>query len=517
MKTIIKSNFEQYAEQIFRILFLLCLIAPFLQSLFSSGMNDYLESESIYFHRDNILCNVVILIVGCIVLGLIVKLLMKIRNIDLLAMGMSIVVCLLCVLWIHVSSTKPAGDQELICFFANAFNSGDYSGLERMNYVGVCQHQLGLITYARVLFSLFGSDYHVFQYANAIWVASIVFAGYKFTNLLSKNRFINVVYLVLIICYIPLYIYSPFVYGEIPSIAICMLSSWIFLDCFQNFRWYKPIILGTLIGLAVLLRENSLILGIAMTIVIIVKIISNLFTKKEIKKSVYILIAIIVGIIGLRTFLYKGIYGSKIPEDSHSMPSLVYIAMGTIYNYRNPGVYNAYNITTFMEAGYDVETAENIAKTTLTDFFSYCKENPDYAFEFYYNKFRSQWNVPLQQCFVMTNQFEANPNALVMNIYSGKIQHVICGFMNGWQLFVYLFLVIVCFPKNKKADIEKMVLLVAIFGGMLFSVLWEAKARYVLPYIIMMIPYAANGFYLFTCRFSSKDGQGKIRKCEDTK
>ena len=38
-------------------------------------------------------------------------------------------------------------------------------------------------------------------------------------------------------------------------------------------------------------------------------------------------------------------------------------------------------------------------------------------------------------------------------------------------------------------------LLIAIIGGFMFSVLWEAKSRYVLPYMIFSLPLAAGGVY----------------------
>ena len=36
--------------------------------------------------------------------------------------------------------------------------------------------------------------------------------------------------------------------------------------------------------------------------------------------------------------------------------------------------------------------------------------------------------------------------------------------------------------------------LVIIFGGFLFTMLWEAMSRYVFPYVIYMLPLAAMGW-----------------------
>ena len=40
---------------------------------------------------------------------------------------------------------------------------------------------------------------------------------------------------------------------------------------------------------------------------------------------------------------------------------------------------------------------------------------------------------------------------------------------------------------------ENWILLIAIVGGFLFSIIWEAMSRYVLPYAVYTIPLAAIG------------------------
>ena len=44
---------------------------------------------------------------------------------------------------------------------------------------------------------------------------------------------------------------------------------------------------------------------------------------------------------------------------------------------------------------------------------------------------------------------------------------------------------------------------VILIGGFLFSILWENKSRYVMPYVVMLIPYSLYGLYhlqLLICR-----------------
>lgn len=66
--------------------------------------------------------------------------------------------------------------------------------------------------------------------------------------------------------------------------------------------------------------------------------------------------------------------------------------------------------------------------------------------------------------------------------------------MNIYQLLVYGAVLFLLSVKRKEwRQIDRYILLVGIFGGFLFSILWEAKTRYVFPYFLMVLPYAAVG------------------------
>lgn len=74
--------------------------------------------------------------------------------------------------------------------------------------------------------------------------------------------------------------------------------------------------------------------------------------------------------------------------------------------------------------------------------------------------------------------------------------------MNGYQLLIYgSVLAFVIVGLKKRCPLERYLLLIAVFGGFLFSVLWEGKARYVYPYFLMMIPYASVGVAAMAAAF----------------
>ena len=70
--------------------------------------------------------------------------------------------------------------------------------------------------------------------------------------------------------------------------------------------------------------------------------------------------------------------------------------------------------------------------------------------------------------------------------------------MDKYGFFVYTLTavgVILAFINRKKNNygILHYILLTAIIGGALFYLVWEAAGRYVLPYFIFALPYAAAG------------------------
>lgn len=58
-------------------------------------------------------------------------------------------------------------------------------------------------------------------------------------------------------------------------------------------------------------------------------------------------------------------------------------------------------------------------------------------------------------------------------------------------LLVICIGVIYAFVKNRKNLSYEMIFLLTIFiGGFLFHIIWEAKSRYIIPYILVLMPLA---------------------------
>lgn len=175
---------------------------------------------------------------------------------------------------------------------------------------------------------------------------------------------------------------------------------------------------------------------------------------------------------------------------------LLYVAMGLQQGEGAPGWSNGYILHNYWgEADFDYETSETIAKQDIRTSVSEFVHHPKYALRFFLEKFTSEWNDPTYECYAMTHIGGDDPRgAVAESIFFGKLHTLFVWFMNSYQSLIYggVFLWLF-YGFHRKKDLSALVLVIAIFGGFLFHMIWEAKGRYILPYFVLMLPMAAEG------------------------
>lgn len=485
---------EKVLTYLFHIACTLFFILLFFYSLTMTGYVPLdLSTELISFKQDSVWLNIIWLL---IVLGLCGGLFGLVRkqkhriHTRPLAIAASVLAMLFSLYWVKEANVVPEADQWNISYYANMFNLGDFSGFEKGKYIATCPHQLGMVTLLRIIYALTSPDrFLAFRLISVASVGIIVYAGYELVKSFSKaNVFTELLYLILaVLCY-PMYVYTLFIYGEVPSTAVLFLAAWLIISCLDKFHWAK--IAGILLcaGAATQFRQNSLIVLLGFIVVIAVKLIQKFQWQRLV-----MLLAIPLGIL-IGNMTIKGIYKDYFKEDAVAIPNILYITMGTNWEEQNPGWFSKYNYNVFFDNDCDPDKASKEAKEDLEAFISYCVEHPSYAMEFYKEKFIAQWNEPMYQCLVMNCKIAEDQSPLMDSFYFGDLRVFTEQFMNIYQLVIYgaiLFWFLSGFRKQQ--GIEVHILMVGIFGGFLFSMLWEAKTRYVFPYFVMMLPYAALG------------------------
>lgn len=487
---------EERLAKIFCAFSSLLFAVLFCLSLVETWINDYdLIEEYVSPVGDSIVWNLVLLCLFALGALLVYRWQNAGKpkwNMDLIAGIVSVLAGIFCVYWVGAVDAAPQADQFYICSQAEAFENGNYEGLHLGQYAGLFRHQLGQITFLRLLFKVFGNgNYQAFQYLNALMVPVLIYSGYEIVKRLSdKKRIVAGLYLFLMGTCVPLYGYVPFVYGEMISTALTMFAAWMFLWALERFSWVKVLLLSIALGAAVQFRKNTLIFIIAFVIVAGIRLCRGWNWRIPV-----ILGSILLSILLFQTYI-NVTYEKLIPEDSQAVPSVVYIAMGVNDDNGRAGWHNYYDQLAMAENDYDVDKTKQAVKEYLKEFWETNKDNPAYLADFYYRKLASQWNAPMYQCLAMNNNFAEEPKGLAKQVYFGNLRGFLEAEMNLHQLVVYgAVLSLLLIIRKKWHQIEKYLLLIGVFGGFLFSMMWEAKTRYVFPYYLAMLPYAAVGIY----------------------
>lgn len=107
--------------------------------------------------------------------------------------------------------------------------------------------------------------------------------------------------------------------------------------------------------------------------------------------------------------------------------------------------------------------------------------------------------VPPISYIAMGLQWTEGRSPGAWNIYQGSAKDRFMDIMSIHQGIIYFGALLFCILHGIVRRREEMgnslwqlVLLVSFIGGFLFSILWEGGARYVMPYFVMLIPYAAE-------------------------
>ena len=79
-----------------------------------------------------------------------------------------------------------------------------------------------------------------------------------------------------------------------------------------------------------------------------------------------------------------------------------------------------------------------------------------------------------------------------MSLFFGTLGNIFDTYMKAYQMLLYLCMVsYIIFFVRKDEPYENFVIPIAMFGGFLLQIIWEAKGRYCFPYFVMLLPVFA--------------------------
>ena len=211
------------------------------------------------------------------------------------------------IIWVIVVNPAVTGDSIHVANLAQTFYRGNpdeflpnmtYIGIPLVEYIQAYPQQISLAFIYSLFFRLIHFDtLEILRVLNIIGNILIVIALYKISNQLSKKYKTNkVLLLTLILTFISLPMLSTFIYGDIPSLALCLFAVY-FMMRYTETKKIKYVIFAILCTMiAYMMRMNILIFIIATVIYLLLNLFKNI-KQKEWKERIINIVVIIVYVI----------------------------------------------------------------------------------------------------------------------------------------------------------------------------------------------------------------------------
>lgn len=407
------------------------------------------------------------------------------------------------IVWITYRNSVPAVDQKTTYKFAvdmvkdiGAISDTTY-GVKIPNtiYMQEYQQQFTTAFLWSILFRIFSStNYVIVEYFNALCNCITVIAIFLITKQISKkhkaNKYLS---MTLILTFITLPLLSTFVYGDESGLAFSLLGVYLLMKYVETKKYRWALLSAISISISYILRMNFLIFIIASGIYLILDLIKEKLVLKTIFTKI-VTIIIFLAICMLPAIFIKNYCVKKYNLDKDAtFPVTGYLLMGmTNGGNGEPGWYN---YPTAGRAYENLEAAKEVYSRDIKRVLEYFKDNPKFCISFYIRKITSMWaqnsysgiyyNLSSTFCEKdYVDKYDLDNKLLSIEKSVEIYQKALILIIFGCSIVVII--------QNRNNLSEELIFLITIFiGGFLFHILWEAKSRYIIPYIIVLIPVAS--------------------------
>ena len=257
----------------------------------------------------------------------------------------------------------------------------------------------------------------------------------------------------------------------------------------ENRKKYNACISGVCIALAYMFRMNSLIFITAECIYLLLDLLEKTTVKETISKIVVLIVFAIIAI--MPATMVKNYCVKKYNLDSSKVfPMSGYLYMGMTKGLAGQGWYK---YETASKSFVDTNEANIQYRQDIKNRINEFKNNPLIMFEFYRDKITSIWAEPT--CGGIYYNYSFN---FIGYLDIDELDYIIYGlspYIARYEKVLLILIfgcsILVVYQKRKDMSLDLALLLIIFIGGFLFHLLWEAKSRYILPYIIALVPIAS--------------------------
>lgn len=445
---------------------------------------------------DNLLLTVILAAIFLAVI-ILIDYIFGIENINTpkLKSGVTIFVIAAGIVWVLMMRGYPVDDQTIVQRSAADFIEGNYSTLEKGEYLYKFPHQLGITFIFECMYRIFGpKNYQAIMVLNVIMAAGVLNNLFKILAMRTDNKNVHNMYWIMSAGCLQLVFYTFFVYGTIIGLFFMTGGLYLLMKYYQSGK-YRYYILGFLaLAFAIIAKSNFQIFLIAVFLVMIFAAIKD-------KKYKEIIFAFVLLLALASPNLIKEHYEQRSGiESSKGTPASLFIAMGLQEGNKESGCgadgwYNAYNSATMNSVECDYDEANDIGKENIAGRMKEFAKNPGTAVGFAFEKIVTQWNEPTFQTFWMLKIRDNHDeiSEVADSLLYGDANKVLQKYMKIYLIFIWVGSFIYYYVNRKEMDIWKLLTGIVVIGGFIFHLFWEGKALYIMPYFVMSMATGSQG------------------------
>ena len=376
---------------------------------------------------------------------------------------------------------------------AQLFARGNYKPLT-IDYFNVYSYQLGFcLPMELILRVLPGLNLPlVMQLVNVFLSAGIAGCMAVFSSLVFSKQEAKAS-LMLYVLFLPMALQCIFVYGTLPTLFCTALALLSFALYQQKRRLLQGLAYAQCISAACMLKPNAVIPLAAMGICALL----DALTSRDMRLLLFAALSILgsAALPRLVILQYELRGGVTLGSDVSMLARLV---MGLQRGGAEAGWFNRYTEQFFP---FEVTDAQEyaIASADLAARLAEMKADPAMTLAFFRDKLLSQWLEPSYGAMWYGDLCaHAGPLAgATRAIFAdgSAVRAMLERVMGVYQKLLYLLTAVglASLLRERECRLAALVLPVCALGGCLYHMLFEAKAQYMYPYVLLMMPVAAHG------------------------
>lgn len=397
----------------------------------------------------------------------------------------------------------PVSDQEQMWEGGIQLVYGDSVSFRR-EYYEIYHNQVGGALLAAFLIRLTGSrSFMSWRILNSVCVGLIVYGLSFLSQMMRRDNHCMIITALLSVMFVPMIIYSSLVYGTLIALSLTIWSFLFLLLFIRRDRFRYMVISAVLCACANLVYSGTMIATVAIVLILLAYAVQKGLQEKKQCLGIVLAAILVVALCYSSSYAAQKFFYTKTGIDaSQGLPATAYIYMGITSDDESsvcgPGTYNSSSVNLYNDNNKNAKqtraaAAEKI-KEALVDYATGRR-----SMDFFIKKIRNQWADPWFSSMIMVINYYDIDRPLKESFRSflsssliGKIQT----YLTAYRTIVYMGVLLYGLRSFRRKDCGKIIwenLLMFTFfvGGFVFYTAWEAKARYCLPYFVLLLPIAA--------------------------